>query len=261
MLPGGGAPGRLLRYGDGPDQVAEYYPGTDPTALVLFVHGGFWRARYDRTHARPLAAALSEAGFAVLLPEYRRVGQPGGGWPGTLHDVATAVDELPAAVAPQLPLLVAGHSAGGHLALWAAARHHLPPDAPGARPAAQGIRGVLGLAPVADLASASRLGLGDGATDAFLGGSPADRPDRYAVADPTALPPPGTPVTVLHGLADDIVPTDVVRGYAADGRAEFVLLPGADHFGVITPGSEDWPHVVSALRKLADEAKGAEERQ
>ncbi|SHN42562.1 alpha/beta hydrolase family protein [Cryptosporangium aurantiacum] len=255
-LPEGGAPGRLVRYGDGPDQVAEYYAAEDPVALVLFLHGGYWRARYDRTHARPLAGALAETGFAVLLAEYRRVGQPGGGWPGTLRDVATAVDVLPGAVAPELPLLLAGHSAGGQLALWAAARHHLPPGAPGAllrgAPGAgdSAVAGVLALAPVADLVAASRLRLGDGATDAFLGGGPADHPDRYAVADPAALPPPGVPVTVLHGASDDVVVPDVAERYAADGRAELVLLPGADHFGVITPGSREWPHVVAALRAL-----------
>jgi len=266
-LPEGGAPGQLLRYGPGSEQVAEYYAADRPVALVLFLHGGYWRAKYDRAHARPLASALAEAGFAVLLAEYRRVGQPGGGWPGTLLDVAAAIDTLPALVAagpstspsPALsspapspvPLLLAGHSAGGHLALWAAARHHLPPAAPGAAAApGRGVAGVLALAPVADLTLGSRLGLGDGAVDAFLGGPPTEYPDRYAAADPAALPPPGVPVTVLHGTADDVVAVDVARSYAADGRADLVLLPGAEHFGVITPGSPDWPHVVSALHGL-----------
>ncbi|MFI5953406.1 alpha/beta hydrolase family protein [Cryptosporangium sp. NPDC051539] len=224
----------LLRYGDGPDQVAEYFPaGPDPVARVLFLHGGYWRAAYDRTHARPLASALAEAGFAVLLAEYRRVGQPGGGYPGTLDDVATAIDTLPGG-----PFLLAGHSAGGHLALWAATR------------SGERVAGVLALAPVADLALASKLGLSNGATEEFLGGSPAEVPDRYAVADPTALPAPGVPVTILHGDADDTVPLDVARSYAADGRATLRVLEGSEHFGVITPGSADWPRVVAALNLL-----------
>jgi acetyl esterase/lipase len=244
-------PGQLLAYGDGPDQVAEYYPAAgDPAALVLFLHGGYWRAVYDRAHARPLAAAVAEAGFAVLLAEYRRVGQPGGGYPGTLLDVAAAVDTLPALVGGPRPLLLAGHSAGGQLALWAAARHHLPPGAPGAARGPSAIAGVLALAPVADLALASELRLGGGAVDAFLGGSPGVVPARYAVADPAALPPPGVAVTVLHGAADDVVTPDVAHSYAADGRADLTLLPGAEHYGVITPGSADWPHVVAALRLL-----------
>ncbi|MFG1925583.1 alpha/beta hydrolase family protein [Cryptosporangium sp. NPDC048952] len=258
-LPEGGVPGRLLAYGPGPEQVAEFYPGRDPGALVVFLHGGYWRAMYDRSHARPLAGALAEAGYAVLLAEYRRVGQPGGGYPGTLLDVAALLDTLPDAVAPDLPVILAGHSAGGHLALWAAARPALPPGTPGA-PSAAGapgvagglgrIVGVLALAPVADLVSGAELGLGDGAVEAFLGGVPGVVPERYAVADPASLPAPAVPVTMLHGDADDVVPPDVARSYAADGRATLTLLPGADHFGVITPGSPDWLHVLTALDAL-----------
>lgn len=225
----------MLRYGDSPDQVAEYYPAADARALVLFLHGGYWRAAYDRSHARPLAGALAGAGYAVLLVEYRRVGQAGGGYPGTLEDVATAMDTL---VGADLPLLLAGHSAGGQLALWAATRQ------------SERLRGVLALAPVADLRLGVKLRLGDGAIDAFLGGSPTDVPERYAVADPAGLPAPNVPVTILHGDADDVVDPDVSRSYAADGRATLTLLPGADHFGVITPGSPDWPHVLTALRAL-----------
>ncbi|GAA0245220.1 alpha/beta hydrolase [Cryptosporangium japonicum] len=246
-LPPGGRPGRLLAYGPGPDQVAEFYEAPDPSALVLFLHGGYWRARYDRSHARPLAAALADAGYAVLLAEYRRVGQPGGGYPGTLEDVATLIDTLPGALVPDRPLILAGHSAGGHLALWAAARPSLPAGAPGAAPATVPIAGVVALAPVADLRVGAELGLGDGAIEAFLGGSPASVPERYAIADPTGLPAPAVPVTIVHGEADDVVPPAVSRNYAADGRAALTLIPGADHFGVITPGSSDWPHVVAAV--------------
>lgn len=251
-LPEGGRPGRSLSYGGGRDRIAELYLPTDgaPTALVLFLHGGYWRARFDRTHARPLATELAHRGYAVLLPEYRRVGQPGGGWPGTLSDVAAAVDLLPAQLPTRLPLLLAGHSAGGQLALWAAARHRLPPGAPGWSGRPSPIAGVLALAPVADLAAAYRRGLGDGATAAFLGGGPDDWPDRYRIADPTGLGAPGVPVTILHGLADETVPAELSSGYGADGRAEVVLLPGVDHFGVITPGSTAWPHVLAALESL-----------
>ncbi|EXG80779.1 alpha/beta hydrolase family protein [Cryptosporangium arvum] len=246
-LPEGGRPGRPVAYGPGPEQVAEFYEVPDPAAVVLFLHGGYWRARYDRSHARPLATALADAGYAVLLAEYRRVGQPGGGYPGTLEDVATLVDTLPAAVAPGRPLILAGHSAGGQLALWAAARRSLPPGAPGAPLAPVAIAGVVALAPVADLRVGAELGLGDGAIEDFLGGSPGSVPERYAIADPTGLPRPAVPVTILHGEADDVVTPDVSRNYAADGRADLILIPGADHFGVITPGSREWPRVLTAL--------------
>ena len=133
-------PDLVLSYGPGPEHVADVRlppAGARPAPLVVFLHGGFWRAAFDRTHTGPLAAALAAAGFAVCNPEFRRTGQRGGGWPGTFDDVAAAVDALRALVRDATgadrvsdePPLLAGHSAGGHLALWAAARHRLPPDA------------------------------------------------------------------------------------------------------------------------------------
>ena len=103
---------------------------------MIFLHGGFWRVAYDRSHTGPMATALAAAGYVLCVPEFRRTGQPGGGWPGTFDDVAAAVDRMPAlvreAAGPGViadgPALLAGHSAGGHLALWAAGRHLLGPD-------------------------------------------------------------------------------------------------------------------------------------
>ncbi|MDR2983503.1 MAG: alpha/beta hydrolase, partial [Nocardiopsaceae bacterium] len=139
-------PDLVLRYGDDPDQVADVHippvvaevaEDTGARALfTIFLHGGFWRAEYGREHIRPLAEALANAGIVVCAPEYRRTGQPGGGWPGTFDDVAAAVDRLPGLVAEATGgrvtsnpsgVVLAGHSAGGHLALWAASRHHLAP--------------------------------------------------------------------------------------------------------------------------------------
>src|SRR5262249_20385635 len=143
-------PDLVLSYGPGPDHVADLRlpprragalpagappPVTRPAPLVVFLHGGFWRAAFYRTHIGPLSTALAAAGFAVCVPEFRRTGQRGGGWPGPFDDVAAAVDTLPALVRDAAdagrvsdePALLAGHSAGGHLALWAAARHRLPP--------------------------------------------------------------------------------------------------------------------------------------
>src|SRR5262249_47030178 len=138
-------PDLMLRYGDGPEHVADVHmpPGAgsgQTTAggqvpLILFLHGGFWRAEYGREHTRPLAEALADAGWAVCAPEYRRSGQPGGGWPGTFEDVVAAVDRLPGLIGKETggvvgagpaDVVLAGHSAGGHLALWAASRHRLP---------------------------------------------------------------------------------------------------------------------------------------
>ncbi len=223
-----------MAYGAEPDNVADVYlPGGVPELpLVVFLHGGFWRAAWDRTHARPLAADLAARGYPVAIPEYRRTGAPGGGWPGTFDDVRAAVATLPELVGLPGPPLLAGHSAGGHLALWVASR--VP------------ARGVLALAPVTDLTAAYRLDLDAGAVAALLGGAPEEYPDRYAEADPV---PPPVPVTVLHGTADAQVPVAMSRSYA-DRGVTLRELPDADHFGLIDPLDAAWPTVVDALRTL-----------
>src|SRR5262249_24333179 len=137
------APDLVIRYGTGPEHVADVRlpksrtgAAARPSPLVIFLHGGFWRVAYDRSHTGPMATALASAGYAVCVPEFRRTGQPGGGWPGTFDHAAAAVDRSPAlvrdAAGPGViadgPPLLAGHSAGGHLALWAAGRYRQGPD-------------------------------------------------------------------------------------------------------------------------------------
>lgn len=264
-------PDHVLRYGPGPDQVADVRlppgPGVGSAGaapvLVLLLHGGFWRAAYDRTHLGPLAAALAAENFVVCTPEFCRTGQPGGGWPGTFDDVAAAVDRLPGLVRSALrgaagpeQVILAGHSAGGHLALWSAGRHRLSPDCPwyrgssgpdvagrssagpsggvpGGTPVAPGAPGapgaeaadmaevarVVALAPVTDLAACYRAGLDDDAAGELLGGGPEEQPARYAVADPARLVPLGVPVHIVHGTADDRVPFEMSRSFAELGRA------------------------------------------
>lgn len=259
-----------IRYGSHPDQLADVWvpAGTGPVPLVVYVHGGFWRAEWDRMHARPLCNALAEAGYAVAAIEYRRVGQPGGGWPGSFDDVALALDTVPSLVADHLaatptdqrveigPVVLAGHSAGGHFALWGAVRHYLPEAASWRRASAPPIAGVLALAPVCDLAAAYRDGLGDGAVGELLGGAPDAFPDRYAAADPSALPLPEAPTALVHGTADDRVPVTQSESYAAratTGAApRLVAVPDADHFAVIDPLSAAWPYVLAALADQVD---------
>ncbi len=274
----GRPPDLVLRYGAGPDHVADVHlppagsrarAGTGERALLtIFLHGGFWRAEYGREHTRPLADALAAAGFVVCAPEYRRTGQPGGGWPGTFDDVAAAADRLPALVAEATGGLVAGdpgqavlagHSAGGHLALWAASRHRLPAGSRWRAERSQW-RGVVALAAVSDLAGSYRKALGQQAAGALMGGEP-DRFDdnRYLEADPSRLVPVGAPVWLLHGMADDRVPYLMTLDYARWARAAgarasdatCVLLPGAGHFAVIDPLSQEWPQVVDAFRRVA----------
>jgi acetyl esterase/lipase len=250
------APDAQVRYGAHPDHVADVRlpdPAGPRRPLVIVVHGGFWRAEYDRAHTGPLAADLAARGYPVAQLEYRRTGQPEGGWPGTFEDVAAGVAALPALVAdtagrPDLatePPILLGHSAGGHLALWCATE--LP-----SRP-----RGVLALAPVADLAEAYRLDLDQGAVAALLGGGPDEVPERYGWADPARRLPLPVRAVVVHGALDRQVPIEMSRRYVARARAagsdvSLVELPQTEHFGLIDPESTAWPKVTSALHSLRE---------
>ncbi len=252
------APTTSIRYGEQPEHVADlWWPESDRPhpALVVVIHGGFWRAGFDRTHARPMGNALAAQGFSVASIEYRRTGMPGGGWPGTVDDVRLATTQLPDLLAAQAgrpvgPTVLMGHSAGGHLALWAGSQVRQPH-----------LAGVVSLAGVCDLVRADELGLGaqgdDGAVAAFLGGRSDQVPDRYAAADPHQLPPPTAPVVLVHGAMDTVVPIELSERYAAYATArgadvELVELPGVEHFGLIDPLSPAWGAVLAALDGLTD---------
>jgi acetyl esterase/lipase len=225
---------------------------------VAFVHGGFWRARYDLLHAGHLCAALAEAGVATWNIEYRRIGHEGGGWPGTFQDVAAAVRYLvqnaDALGIDATRVVVMGHSAGGHLAAWLASLANVPESSPVASdPVA--IRAAVSLAGVVDLQRAWELQLSGGVVGELLGGPPDEHPERYAAASPITLLPPPVPVVLIHGAADDIVPFKISERYrdaavAVCGDASLVALPGVDHFAVIDPTSAVWPCIGSVLRCL-----------
>jgi len=256
-------PDFVVSYGPGPDHVADVRLPPVPSApLVLFLHGGFWRAAYDRTHTGPLAAALAAAGFAVCTPEFRRTGHPDGGWPGTFDDVAAAVDRLPTLVREAAgadvisgePAVLAGHSAGGHLALWAAARHMIPAGMPW-HTGPPRVAGVVALAAVSDLDACYTVGLGHGAVVTLLEGGPDEYAERYQITDPMRLLPLGCPVRLVHGTADSVVPCSLSTGFLARGSAagddvSLTELPGAGHFDVIDPLSGVWPRVIAAFAAL-----------
>ncbi|GIF71098.1 alpha/beta hydrolase family protein [Asanoa siamensis] len=249
-------PDAVVRYGPHADHVADVrLGGTGP--LVVMIHGGFWRAEYDRAHTGHLAAALAAEGYPVAQVEYRRTG-PGaeGGWPATFDDVLAGVAALPELVAEAAhalgrpapaaaPPLLIGHSAGGHLALWYAA--HAPAEAaPG---------GVLALAPVADLAEAYRLDLDEGAVEALLGGAPGDFPEAYAGASPVPARALSLPCVIIHGTTDVQVPIELSRRFvvaarAADAEIALHELPEVGHFELIDPRSAAWRKVTEALRSL-----------
>lgn len=264
-------PDATAAYGEHPDQVVDFYrPGGDRRApLVVLFHGGAWRAPHDRAHVSPLAAFLARGhGLAVASVEYRRGGGPptaAGRWPDTLDDAAAAVEAVPGlavtalgedAVDPRR-IVLAGHSAGGHLALWAAARHVLPPDSRWHRPSPPPLRGVVALAPIADFGSARALGVCGDAVVEFLGGpEPEHFGARLPHADPAALLPTGIATTIVHGATDSDVPPEVAEAYATASAKEgqeiqFTLLDGVGHFALIDPSADAAAVVAEEIAQLA----------
>lgn len=250
-------PPQRYTYGEDPSQFADLYlPDGKPRAgVVVIIHGGFWRSRYTSELGVPLARDLTARGFACWNVEYRRVGN-GGGWPKTFEDVAAGIDLL-AVVAMEHSLDLStttalGHSAGGHLAVWAAGRGSLPASAPGGGSVAVPLTGVVSQSGVLDLGRARADRLGNGAVEDFLG-TPREANDR--LVDPMAALPLPVPVLALHGAEDTTVPLSQSERYVdaarvAGATAELVIIPG-DHYAMITPGTPAWQHVVEAVERLA----------
>ncbi|MFI6470814.1 alpha/beta hydrolase [Streptomyces sp. NPDC050516] len=267
------APDASAAYGDHPDQVIDFYAPRGDRAgapLVVLLHGGAWRAPYDRMHLTPLADFLARRGFAVANVEYRRGsllpqqggdGPVAGRWPDTFDDVAAALDALPVLVRDAVPqadprrTVLAGHSAGGHLALWAAARHVLPPGSPWRTPGPAALRGVVALAPIADFATAVELGVCSGAVLQLLGGE-GELGSRGPHTDPAALLPTGIATAVVQGREDIVVPQAVAEAYvdAAAKAGEMVgltLLEGVGHFPLIDPAADACAVVAEEIAQLA----------
>ncbi|WP_415947362.1 alpha/beta hydrolase family protein [Streptomyces sp. KLOTTS4A1] len=261
-------------YGEHPDQVVDFYAPRGSTLgplvpLVVLLHGGAWRAPYDRRHVTPLADFLARRGFAVANVEYRRgssiPAQGGvhvaGRWPETFDDVAAALDALPGLVREHLPqadprrTVLTGHSAGGQLALWAASRHVLPEASPWHAPYPTHLRGVVALAPIADFALARELRVCNDATVQLLGGKEKFE-ERAALSDPAALLPSGIATVLVQGREDADVPFAVAEAYAdaAAKKGEIVgltLLEGVGHFPLIDPASDACALVAEEIAQLA----------
>jgi acetyl esterase/lipase len=240
-----------MAYGDSPDQVGDLYlPETEHPPVICLLHGGYWRMPWGREHIAPLAVPLARLGFAVWNLEYRRVrgargelAAEGGGWPGTLQDVGAGIDYLATWAAggragrvDLTRVSVVGHSAGGQLALWAAAS--------GGEYGLRRVRvaAAVGLAPVADLKWAYEQRCGQGAVENFLGGSPEDHPRRYREASPAERLPLGVRQLILHGTPDEDVPVEISRRYARAAAAAgddvtFSELPDTLHMDFVDPAS------------------------
>ncbi|WP_024758820.1 alpha/beta hydrolase [Streptomyces exfoliatus] len=267
------APDASAAYGDHPDQVVDFYAprdGRTRAPLVVALHGGAWRAPYDRQHLTPFADFLARRGFAVASVEYRRgsdiprqggTAPVAGRWPETFDDVAAALDAVPALAAVHLPqadtarIVLTGHSAGGHLALWAAARHVLPAGSPWRLPAPPALRGVVALAPIAHFERAVELGVCGGAVTELLGGE-TEYAHRAPFADPAVLLPTGIATTVVQGREDVVVPHTVAEAYAeaaakAGEEVGFTLLEGVGHFPLIDPAADACAVVSEEIAQLA----------
>lgn len=238
-------PERTVRFGPAAHEVYDVYAAGAPGPWVVLIHGGFWRAEYDRSHLRPLARALAGAGCPVALVEYRGIdtgtlrhphAAPRGA--DTVDDAVRAVQQVLEREQPAAARVV-GHSAGGHLALLAA--HRLAPD--------PRLTAVVSLAGVLDLARAAALGLGDGVVHVFAGGTPQEVPETYAALDPAALGHAPVPVTAVHGALDEDVPAEVSRSWlrraGLSGRDRLVEVAGSGHFELIDPDSAAWPVVLA----------------
>jgi acetyl esterase/lipase len=254
--------GQTVSYGRDRSQRADLHlpagrgRAAGPYPVMVLIHGGSWTARYGRIVMRGIAGDLVRRGWAVWNIEYRRVGN-GGGWPATFADVAAAIDLLPELDAP-LDLervSVLGHSAGGHLALWAAGRERLPAGAPGSLDGEPPVRlaRAIAQAGVCDLAGAYKRWHG-GAVRALMGGSPEELPERYAAADPIQATPLSIPVLLVHGTLDETVSVELSRSYervarAAGGEVELVEIPGeaGRHRAHIDPRGEAWAAVTARL--------------
>ena len=214
-------------YGDDPSQFGVLY-GEGPVAVLI--HGGFWRDRYDLTLMDALAEDLASRGWAAWNIEYRRLGN-GGGVPSTLQDVSAAIDFLDTLPVDRSRVVTIGHSAGGHLAAWAATREQ--------RRVA--VTHVVSQAGVLDLARARELRLSDGVVDRFLGEHPT------SVASPIERLPLGVPALLTHGGLDDIVPVEISQRFAVASGATLLVDPDEDHFGHINPDNPLWKAVLAWL--------------
>lgn len=252
-----------LPYGQDTNQIGELRlpAGPGPHPIVVLVHGGCWMPQAAR-YLAAMGNELTKDGIASWNIEYRRIGQPGGGWPGTYLDVGRAIDHLRELASPyKLDLnrvVVLGHSAGGHLAMWAGTRQRIDAKSPLfiARPLP--IRGVINLAGTIDMtaniAHMEEKCRGPVVTD-LLGGPPGAVPDRYKQASASAALPLGLAQILIWGEHEDYVPQPLAEQYVsaakqAGDRARLVLVPAAGHFETASPFTPAWPVVREAIRSL-----------
>jgi acetyl esterase/lipase len=246
---------RRRLYGLDPSQFGDLHlpSGQRRPGTVVLIHGGWWGPNFGADRLDGVAADLAQRGWVTWNIEYRRVGL-GGGYPSTLDDVAAAIDFLGALEeVDHEPVVAIGHSAGGHLAVWAAGRGKLAPGAPGARPVVE-VTGAISLAGAVDLGSAAREKIGDEAAIKLMGGGPEEHPKWYEVADPMTQIPIRAAIRCVHARSDDRVPFAQSVSYVAAARAvgedAQLLEVEGDHISVVDTSASSWPVIIGALEEL-----------
>jgi acetyl esterase/lipase len=245
--------------------------GAGPYPVAVIIHGGCWRAEYDYQHIEAMADRLTDHGLATWVLEYRRIGNPGGGWPGTFLDVAIGVDRLRSLATDKNldlnHLIAVGHSAGGHLALWLATRSKLAHDSDLYLTNPLPIHGVVSLAGIADIRVYSRgTGSCNAAVRELMGGSPISVSDRYSQANPQELLPLNVPLRFVHGADDTIVPAlQTQRFVRAESKTnalvETDIVSGAGHFDLIAPFAPAWSVVERRVLELSRQSLSTLPRQ
>jgi acetyl esterase/lipase len=236
--------------------------GRGPYPVAIVIHGGCWFNTFGLDLMDAMSDNLTAAGVATWNIEYRRIGDPGGGFPNTLTDVGLAVDKV-RELAPMYNLelgrvITVGHSAGGHLGVWVGARYLLPVGHLLRGPDPLPLHAAVALAGIMNLAEYLNLNLCGELVDDFMGGSPSEVPKRYALASPSELLPIGLDTTLVQGTLDDIVPPELAEHYredakdAGDHHVKLKKIHDANHFDVITPTSLAWPQVQKAILKALD---------
>jgi acetyl esterase/lipase len=256
------APDARIPYGNDPLQFGDLRvpAGPGPHPVAVFIHGGCWLSAYDISHTGKIANALASNGIATWSLEYRRVGDEGGGWPGTFRDIGEGVDHL-RQIAGEYELdldnlISMGHSAGGHLAIWAASRPRIPAGEPVGSTDPLPVHGALALTPAPDLENLHEQQACGHVIDGLMGGSPTDYPDRYRWGSPMANSPGKVAQTIIVGKYDvDWGPSGLRYYETASERGDNIQLieaPESGHFDIIDPDSTTWDLVLSAARDMLD---------
>ncbi len=254
------APGEKIAYGDGPQQFGELRlpKGEGPFPVVVLIHGGCWQNEFDYVYMTRLGAWFAEHGVVSWTIEYRRLGDEGGGWPGTFLDVAQAADFV-RQLASSHPIdakrvIAAGHSAGGQLALWLASRQKLPPSSELFVKDPIRLSGVLGLAAITDLAKYRHGPAGSchASVEPLLGGTEEKVPQRYAETSPSQRSPLGLPQVFIQGERDPIVDPVMVRSYVDEAKRSgdsvvFLSVPAVGHFETSVPILQTESYFTEAL--------------